>query len=39
VVEGQEKEFLIPATQQVVKEINIGDKKMIISPVKGLLDI
>ena len=39
VVEGQGKEFLIPATHQVVKEINIGDKRMIISPIKGLLDI
>ena len=39
VVEGQGKEFLIPAIHQVVKEINIGDKKMIISPIKGLLDI
>lgn len=39
VVEGQGKEFLIPAIHQVVKEINIGDRKMIISPIKGLLDI
>ena len=39
VVEGQGKEFLIPAIHQVVKEINIPQKRMIISPMKGLLDL
>ena len=39
VVEGEEKEFLIPAIHQVVKEINIAKKRMIISPLKGLLDL
>ena len=39
VVEGQGKEFLIPAIHQVVKEINISQKRMIISPMKGLLDL
>jgi 16S rRNA processing protein RimM len=39
VVEGQGKEFLIPAIHQVIKEINIAQKRMIISPLKGLLDL
>lgn len=39
IVEGEGREYLIPATHQVIKEIIIGDKKMIISPIKGLLDI
>jgi len=39
VVEGQGKEFLIPAIHQVIKEINIAQKRMIISPIKGLLDL
>ena len=39
VVEGQGKEFLIPAIHQVVKEINIAQKRMVISPMMGLLDL
>ena len=39
VVEGQEKEFLIPAIHEVIKEINISKKRMVISPIKGLLDL
>jgi 16S rRNA processing protein RimM len=39
VVEGQGKEFLIPAIDQVVKEINLPYKRMVISPIKGLLEL
>ncbi len=39
VVEGQGKEFLIPAIHQVIKEINITQKRMVISPIKGLLEL
>jgi 16S rRNA processing protein RimM len=39
VVENQGKEFLIPAIHQVVKEIDIPQKRMVISPMKGLLDL
>lgn len=39
VVEGQGKEFLIPAIHQVIKEINIAQKRMVISPIKGLLEL
>ena len=39
VVENQGREFLIPAIHQIVKEINIPQKRMVISPVAGLLDL
>jgi 16S rRNA processing protein RimM len=39
VVEGQGKEYLIPAIYQVVKEVDLSEKKMIISPMKDLLDL
>ena len=39
VVENQGKEFLIPAVHQVVKEVNIPKKRMVILPIKGLLDL
>jgi len=39
VVKNQGREFLIPAIHQVVKEINIPQKRMVISPVAGLLDL
>lgn len=39
VVGNQGREFLIPAIHQIVKEINIPQKRMVISPVAGLLDL
>jgi len=39
VVEDQGREYLIPAIHQVVKEINLTEKKMVVSPLKGLLDL
>jgi len=39
VVENQGKEFMIPAVHEVVREIDIPKKRMVISPVKGLLDL
>jgi 16S rRNA processing protein RimM len=39
VVENQGKESLIPAIHQVIKEINIPLKRMVILPIKGLLDL
>jgi 16S rRNA processing protein RimM len=39
VVKGQGKEYLIPAIYQVVKEVNLSEKRMVISPMKGLLDL
>jgi 16S rRNA processing protein RimM len=39
VVEDQGKEYLIPAIHGVVKEIRLKEKRMVISPLKGLLDL
>lgn len=39
VVKGREKEYLIPAMYQVVREVNLSEKKMVISPMRGLLDL
>lgn len=33
------KEILIPYIEEVVKEINLEDKKVIITPMEGLLDL
>jgi 16S rRNA processing protein RimM len=34
-----EKEILIPAIHEVVEDIDLGNRKMIISPMGGLLDL
>ena len=39
VVESKGREYLIPAIHQVIKEINIEQNRIIILPVKGLLDL
>jgi 16S rRNA processing protein RimM len=39
VVKKREKEVLIPATYDVVKEISIENGKMIVSAMEGLLDL
>jgi 16S rRNA processing protein RimM len=38
-VEGDEKLYHIPATKEVVQEIDLKEKKMIIEPIEGLLDL
>ncbi|HUT72971.1 MAG TPA: ribosome maturation factor RimM [Desulfatiglandales bacterium] len=39
VVEHEGKEFLIPAIHQVVREIDVSERRMSVSPMKGLLDL
>ena len=39
VVKKDEREFYIPATHEVVKEIDLEDGKMIVSAMEGLLDL
>ncbi len=36
--DDNDKEYLIPSTLQFVPEIDINQKKMIINPIKGMLD-
>jgi 16S rRNA processing protein RimM len=39
VVRGSSKEYLIPAIADVISGIDIAGKKMIITPLEGLLDL
>jgi 16S rRNA processing protein RimM len=39
VVKGQGKEYLIPAIYEVIQEVHASEKRMIISAMKGLLDL
>jgi len=38
VVKGSDKEYLIPAIRDVIREINLGEDRIIIQTVEGLLD-
>jgi len=38
VVESGSKEYLIPATEEVVKKVDRSERKMIIEPIPGLLE-
>lgn len=37
-VTDKKKKYYIPALKSVIKEVNVEEKKMIIEPLKGLLD-
>ncbi len=39
VVKKGDKEIFIPAIHEIVKEIDLENRKMIISPMEGLLDL
>lgn len=38
VVKGEEKEYLVPAIMKFVPTIDMKERKMIIDPIKGMLD-
>lgn len=38
IVTGIEKEYLIPAIKDIVKLVDIENKKMVIEPIKGLIE-
>ncbi len=38
VVKNNSKEYLIPLTEPIVKDIDLEQSKIIISPINGLLD-
>lgn len=38
VVVNDEKEFLVPMVDTIVEEVKLGESKVIIRPIKGLLD-
>jgi len=39
VIKGEKKEILIPAVHEVIKEIDIEEGRITISPMEGLLDL
>lgn len=39
VVQGSTKEHLIPAVKEIVEKVDFGEKKMVINPPDGLLDL
>jgi 16S rRNA processing protein RimM len=39
VVQGPEKEHLIPAVKEIVEKVDFDAKKMVINPPDGLLDL
>lgn len=38
VVKNDNREYLIPAIKEVIKEINLDDKKVIINPLEGMIE-
>lgn len=38
VIKGEEKEYLIPAIMKFVPTIDMNERKMIIDPIKGMID-
>ncbi|WP_069649678.1 ribosome maturation factor RimM [Caloranaerobacter ferrireducens] len=38
VVKNDNREYLIPAIKEVIKEINLDDKKVIIDPLEGMIE-
>jgi 16S rRNA processing protein RimM len=39
VVSGESKEYLIPAVREIIEKVDLTEKKMIINPPEGLLDL
>ncbi len=39
IVKGEDKEFMIPAAYEIVKEIDDDNQKIIIEPIPGLLEL
>lgn len=38
IVKNEDKEYLIPAVKEFVKEINLGEQKIIIDPIEGMIE-
>ncbi|HWP57298.1 MAG TPA: ribosome maturation factor RimM [Candidatus Acidoferrales bacterium] len=39
VLEGAEKEYLIPATAEIVDKVDLAERKILVQPPPGLLDL
>jgi 16S rRNA processing protein RimM len=38
-VKGQEKEYMLPASREMIIEIDLENKKIIVDPIPGILDL
>ncbi|MFN2341027.1 MAG: ribosome maturation factor RimM [Halanaerobium sp.] len=38
-VAGQEKEYMLPASREMILEIDLENKKIIVDPIPGILDL
>lgn len=38
-IEGEDRKYLIPAVKDIIKKVDIENKKMEIEPIEGLLDL
>lgn len=38
IIKNNDKEILIPAVKEFIKDINIQDKRMVIRPIEGLIE-
>jgi 16S rRNA processing protein RimM len=38
-VKGQEKEYMLPASHELILEIDLENKKIIVDPIPGILDL
>ncbi len=38
-VKGEEKEYMLPASREMILEINLKSKKIIVDPIPGILDL
>ena len=38
-VKGEEKEYMLPANREMIIEINLKSKKIIVDPIPGILDL
>jgi 16S rRNA processing protein RimM len=39
VVRGADKEHLIPAVREIIEKVDFDDRKVIVNPPQGLLDL
>ena len=38
VIKDKQKEYLIPAVKQFIKEVNIAEKRIVIDPIEGMIE-
>jgi 16S rRNA processing protein RimM len=38
-VQGQDKKYMLPASREMILEIDLENKKIIVDPIPGILDL